>query len=186
VPATRSSRLLLDTALAAIADSGLDGLTLSAIAERAGVSRATAYREFGDKDGLINAVAQREVQRMLAAGSQHVDLSAAIPTLAGDAVLFALGYLRDHAAITYLRTHEPHWLLDAVIQHDGARLDLVAIMSAAIAPMIATKPTDDLAVRPEQAAEIAVRTVLAHTLLPASHLTAPQVADTVVRAITHR
>jgi len=48
-------------ALELIAESGLDSLTLLAVAERAGVSRATAYREFGaeavlDGDVELNLV----------------------------------------------------------------------------------------------------------------------------------
>lgn len=50
---------LLDAALEIIGEAGPQGLTIRAVARRAGVSHAAPYRHFTDKDELILAVVER-------------------------------------------------------------------------------------------------------------------------------
>lgn len=50
-------RALLDTALAAVAEHGPAGLSLRDVARRAGVSHAAPAHHFGDKTGLLTALA---------------------------------------------------------------------------------------------------------------------------------
>ncbi|MCW1959903.1 MAG: TetR/AcrR family transcriptional regulator [Mycobacterium sp.] len=181
---TRSSQALVRAAVELIAESGLDGLTLKQVAGRAGVSRATAYREFGDKDGLIGAVARHEVQQMIAATLAGVDMRAEPDTLVRSTTLFALRYLRGHPAFGYIRDHEPHWLLNAVFVVGEATggMNLVQTVATMVAPVIAAD--ERLALQPVQAAELVVRTVLSHSLIELSSLSDEQVADSVTRAIT--
>lgn len=181
---TRSSGALLQAAVRLIAERGLDSLTLSQVAARAGVSRATAYREFGDKDGLLAAVAQREIQTMIAATLEHVDMDADPATIVRSTVLFAMRYLRAHGAFAYIRDHEPHWLLNAVLLVGETRTDLVQTVAAMVAPVM-TRPGAALPSLPAvQSAELVVRTVLSHSLIERSTLTDEQVAEAVTRAIT--
>ena len=63
---------LLDAAYDAIVAGGYDGLRMAEVARRTGVSRQTVYNEFGDKWGLLEAVAARETERFL------VDVNTAI------------------------------------------------------------------------------------------------------------
>ncbi|BDE16327.1 MULTISPECIES: TetR/AcrR family transcriptional regulator [Mycobacterium] len=184
MPSTRSWDALVQATLLLIAESGIDSLTLSQVAERAGVSRATAYREFGDKDGLISAVAQHEIQQMAVAVMTRADAHADPATLVPTTVLAALRYLRNHAAFTYVRDHEPHWLLQAVVRVGEARMNVIQTVSATVAPAIAATKYPYPLLPPLQAAEIIVRTVLSHTLIERSALTDEQVADAVTRAIT--
>lgn len=181
---TRSSQALLRAAVDLIAQSGLDALTLSQVAGRAGVSRATAYREFADKEGLIGAVARSEVQAMLTAMLAEVDMFAEPPTIVRSTVLFALRYLRGHAAFTYIRDHEPHWLLNAALVVGDTPMNLVQTVAAMVAPVMAASGDRRLALQPEQAAELVVRIVLSHTLIEASTLSDDEIADAVTRAIT--
>ncbi|MEV4187288.1 helix-turn-helix domain-containing protein, partial [Streptosporangium canum] len=44
---------VLDTVLAELGEHGYDGLTMDAVAARAGVHRATVYRRWGDVGGLL-------------------------------------------------------------------------------------------------------------------------------------
>ena len=53
------SRRLLDAAMAVLADDGWDGLTLQSAAERAGLSRVTAWRQAASKDHLFDALLAR-------------------------------------------------------------------------------------------------------------------------------
>lgn len=183
--ATQSSTLLADTALAMMAETGLDDLTLTAVARRAGVSRATAYREFGDKNGLIAAVSKIEVARMMSAAYQEIDIFTPVRQLAKDAVVFAICYLRRHAVISRLRDQEPGWLINVAIEHEGSELNLIETVGAFVAPLLAARDDSaSLMVTPAQAAEIAVRTVLSHVLIKRSSLTDEQVGDAVARAIS--
>ncbi|RZU19306.1 TetR family transcriptional regulator [Kribbella rubisoli] len=56
---------LLDAAQEAVVAGGYDGLRMAEVARRTGVSRQTVYNEFGDKWGLLEAVAARETERFL-------------------------------------------------------------------------------------------------------------------------
>lgn len=182
---TRSAPALVRAAVTLISESGLDGLTLTQVAGRAGVSRATAYREFGDKDGLIGAVAQHEVHAMIVATVSGVDMTAEPASVVRSTVLFALRYLRAHRAFTYVRDHEPHWLLNAVLVVGDTRMNLVQTVAAMVAPVMTAEPRNSpLALQPVQAAELVVRTVLSHSLIERSTLSDEQVADSVTRAIT--
>jgi AcrR family transcriptional regulator len=55
-------RQLLDTARSLIADVGFDGLTVEAVARAADVTRPVVYDLFGDLDGLVIALIDREQQ----------------------------------------------------------------------------------------------------------------------------
>lgn len=181
---TQKSSLLVDTALEMMAEIGLEAITLTDVARRAGVSRATAYREFGDKDGMVGAVANAEVGRMVAAAYQAVELFAPLRELVYHSTLFAIDYLRRHPVICRVRDHEPAWLLNVAIDHEGSKLDLVEAVGAATVPLLASRAdVAELAVEPAQAAEIVVRTVLSHTLLPRSGLTDEQIGAAAVRAV---
>lgn len=185
---TRSSQTLVQTAVDVISRSGLDGLTLTKLAGHAGVSRATAYREFGDKDGLVAAVAQHEVQAMMVATLAGVDMRAEPALVVRSTVLFALRYLRGHPAFCYIRDHEPQWLLNAVLvagpdDHRETPMNLVETVAGMVAPVMAASQ-EQLALEPIQAAELVVRNVLSHSLIERSTLSDEQVADAVARAIT--
>ncbi|MEP1125131.1 MAG: TetR/AcrR family transcriptional regulator [Ilumatobacter sp.] len=51
----RTRRDVLDATGALISESGVDGLTMRKLAERAGVAVATLYNQFGDRDGVLVA-----------------------------------------------------------------------------------------------------------------------------------
>lgn len=55
---------VLDATFAEVADNGLGGLTVEAVATRAGSSRATVYRHFpGGREELVDTTIRREVER---------------------------------------------------------------------------------------------------------------------------
>lgn len=182
--ATRSADALMDATIELIAESGVDTLTLSQVASRAGVSRATAYREFGDKDGLLSTVARREIRRMFETTVAEVDLGDDPRTVIPAIVVSALRYLRGHHAFSYVRVHEPHWLLQAVLTVGEHELNLVQTVAAVVASGGGVDGHPQLALPPVQAAEIVVRAVLSHTLVPGSALDDQQVGEAVARAVT--
>jgi AcrR family transcriptional regulator len=58
---------LLESALGLVRAEGVEGLTLRAVAARAGVSQAAPYRHFPDKQALLAAVAEEGFRAMTAA-----------------------------------------------------------------------------------------------------------------------
>jgi AcrR family transcriptional regulator len=55
----------LDATAALIADQGLRGVTMSRVAQRTGVGRATLYKYFVDVDALLLAWHERQIQEHL-------------------------------------------------------------------------------------------------------------------------
>jgi AcrR family transcriptional regulator len=51
--------VILDAALAVLAEHGYDGMTIDMVAARAGSARATVYRRWATKDGLVLAAVAR-------------------------------------------------------------------------------------------------------------------------------
>lgn len=57
---------VLDVAAALLRDAGPGGLTTRRVCESAGITAPTLYHHFGDKDGLLRALAAREMQAFFA------------------------------------------------------------------------------------------------------------------------
>ncbi|PCC74914.1 transcriptional regulator, TetR family [Nannocystis exedens] len=77
---------------------GLEGATIEAIAEAAGVGTATVYRQFGDKKGLLRAFAESMNIRQVVWGTAREpsgDLAVDLERLA----VAALTQMRDDAAL---------------------------------------------------------------------------------------
>jgi AcrR family transcriptional regulator len=53
-----ADQAILDAALALLADAGYDGLTIEAVADRAGVAKSTIYRRYKDKAELLLAAVE--------------------------------------------------------------------------------------------------------------------------------
>jgi len=79
-------RALLDAAAVTIAELGIDGLSLRAVARRLGVSHAAPAHHFGDRTGLLTAVAVEGFERFVAAMAGVV----AAATGAPEATLLAM------------------------------------------------------------------------------------------------
>jgi AcrR family transcriptional regulator len=66
LPAPERRRRLLDAALEVVDERGFHELTVQAVARRAGVTRPVVYEHFGDLEGLLLALAEREEAAALA------------------------------------------------------------------------------------------------------------------------
>ena len=69
---------LLDVTLALAGERGFHDVSIDAVARTAGVTRPVVYDAFGDLDGLLNALAEREEAHALA------DLADVVPDEPGD------------------------------------------------------------------------------------------------------
>ncbi len=64
---SRQREQVLTAALELLGERGMAGLTMSALAQRAGMSRATLYHYFSDVDAVLAAWVGEEIKRSLAA-----------------------------------------------------------------------------------------------------------------------
>lgn len=153
-----------DAALRCVARWGVAKTTLDDVAREAGVSRASAYRAFpGGKDGLVAAVARREVDRFL----DHMSAALAGAGSLEDALVVGIvetsRQIRGHDALQFLLTYEPGAVLPQVaFRHFDA---VLAVASAFTAPHLERWLDSEHAAR---AAEWVARIVLSYTFNPAA------------------
>ena len=151
------------------ADLGWSGVTMAALAERAGVSRQTVYNEWGSRDRLAQAMVLRELGAFLdevdAGFDSHPDdLGAAI----AEAIARVLGLARVNP------------LLRAIVTAThGAETELVPLLTTRADVVIAVaseRVRDRLAGYPgvrgsavNVTVDLLVRTVLSHVMQPSGH-----------------
>jgi AcrR family transcriptional regulator len=108
----RAENAILDATLALLAEHGVEGLSIEAVAARAGVGKATIYRRWSRKEGLIvHALARlTEIARPPDTGNLRDDLVAHIDLLrrrttdpvAGRILPRVLSVASDHQEISDL------------------------------------------------------------------------------------
>lgn len=171
---------ILDAALDLTAASGIQHLTMDAVARRARVGRMTVYRRFGDKRSLVAALGAREGRRCLA------ELDAAAPADAPIAEQVAAGFTtslrlaREHPLLSRLARLEPGVVLDALTE-DGGSLFRVARTYLAGRLRASQRAGVLDAIDVEEAAELLVRLALSFVLIPESAL--PLGDDARIRAL---
>ena len=165
-----ASERILDAALDLAAASGLKHLTMDAAAARAGVGRMTVYRRFGDREGLIDALAARESRRCIAALDQAID--PALPVGEGIARGFvaSIGLIRSHPLLDRLARHEPEAALTALNASDGAILVMGREFVAARIRDAQARGELEASVDATHAAELLVRLGFSFLLMPQSSL----------------
>jgi AcrR family transcriptional regulator len=143
--------------LTCVARHGLTKTTLDDVAREAGCARATLYRHFGDKRGLVQAALRTEADRLVAT---LLDASARATTLVDAATAVATTLTRerrDHAAFRFLLAHEPETVLPHLAFQGLDRL--LGLAGPALAPAFAPYRSRPEA---ERLAEWVVRAVLDH------------------------
>jgi AcrR family transcriptional regulator len=168
--ADKTSERILDAALELVAASGLRNLTMDDAASRAGVGRMTVYRRFGDREGLIDALAARETRRCLAELDRAVDPSLPIEEGIARGLTASLHLIRSHPLLDRFARHEPEAALGALNAGEGAILRMgTAFVASRIA---AAKSRGDIAASVDvtHAAELLVRLGFSFLLMPDSSL----------------
>ncbi|MET7426748.1 TetR/AcrR family transcriptional regulator [Dactylosporangium sp. NPDC005555] len=104
---------ILDATAALVAEHGLTGVTMSQIAQAAGIGRATLYKYFPDVEAIVVAWHERQVTDHL----QHLTAAAARATRPGQRLQVLLstyarlssgGQDHDHAAALHGAAHVRH------------------------------------------------------------------------------
>lgn len=154
---------ILDATLEMIAAVGLGGLSLDAIARRAGCNRTTIYRRFTDRDGLLAALAAREAHRMADELRRAVDGVTDPAELICEAFVASARLATSHPLVDRARRHEPRALLGA-LAIDDARVLRVGGASVSLALQYAQAQGFRPRVDPDAAGFLAAR-LLASFLL---------------------
>ena len=106
---------ILDTTAALVAEHGLASVTMSQIAERTGIGRATLYKYFPDIEAILVAWFERQV-------TAHLEHLAVVRDQAGDAGKRLEAVLEAYALMSHERhSHERH-------SHEHHGTDLAALL----------------------------------------------------------
>src|SRR5262245_19513833 len=122
---------IMDATLDELAESGLRELVVEGVARRAGMTRMTVYRRFGDRQRLIEATMARESARLLAAVAAADDPGANPVDRIVGILITSLTVARKHPLVSHWLATDPGELLDAVLANDAAVLRAGAAYVAA-------------------------------------------------------
>jgi AcrR family transcriptional regulator len=174
---------LITAALDCFLRFGVRKTSLTDVADQAGVSRATAYRVFGDKNGLVRAVAEAEVTRFLDKLDEAVQWDGALSEALEQAITFTFGYLHDHAVLQRLIALEPAQFTDVVVSKPGEP-SLVQVLLPSVVERFVRTHHDVLRVPVDQAAEWLLRMAISMLLSPDTTLPDPRVvADLLIAGL---
>ncbi len=114
-------RALLDAALQVLTEEGLAGLTLRAVARRAGVSEAAPYHHFASKAALVEALVRETLDQLAQALQKAIQVTEGTPldrlvAVGGAYVRFAL---ERRASFSILYRPELRALSHPVLDTDG-------------------------------------------------------------------
>lgn len=111
---------MLAAAEASVLDVGLRRTTLAEVARRAGVSRMTVYRRYGDMPSLVSALLTRELVGLIEqAGADVADRPTARERLVQAGVL-VVERLAEHPLWRRVLDLDPELLLPLVVDRFGA------------------------------------------------------------------
>ena len=131
-----------------IVERGFQGVSIEAVAQGAGITRAVVYQHFGDLRGLLEAVVERETSRALAQVSETTleNLSEGDPQeLMLESLRAYLCAVRDHPTtwrfVLMPPLGAPQVLRDRIDQGRGT---VLAQMARAVRPLLAAggEPSD--------------------------------------------
>ncbi len=155
---------IIDAVIAELLVTPLRKLALEDVARRAGVTRMTVYRRFGDREHLIDATFAREVARFLdgveAAGDPGAEPTERIAT----AFATALRLAHSHPVVAHWLATSPGDLLETILADDAF---VVAAGSTFIAASIEMGPLrTPTEVEPQRSGELVARLFAALVLMP--------------------
>jgi len=177
------SNRILDAALDLAAASGVQHLTMDAVARRAQVGRMTVYRRFGDKRALVAALGAREGRRCLAEIDAAARFDAPIAEQVAAGFATSLRLAREHPLLSRLARLEAETVLGALTEDGGA---LFAVARGYLGERLRESQRAGVLgpVEVDEAAELLVRLALSFVLIPESVL--PLEDEDRVRALAQR
>jgi AcrR family transcriptional regulator len=167
---------VVDAALEEFLAYGLRRTTVDVVARRAGISRATLYRRFKDKDALVQAVLVRECRRFFGSVAAAVADLATVEQRLVEGFVVGVRYARADRLLNRLLASDAEALLPYLTTNG-------ALVVAAARDFLVRQGGSDEPVRdrtPAGVAELFVRLAISFTLMPDSAI--PLGTDDEVRA----
>ncbi|WP_110469948.1 TetR/AcrR family transcriptional regulator [Williamsia limnetica] len=179
---------MVDAAIAVVERFGARALSLTSVARHAGVGRATAYRMFGGRDALVQAIVEREVRTL---GDLIKEWTASTSDPADKVrilVINVMDYIRKHEALQYILQNEPEEIITTLVARGPDRGTDVTIVDLIVANSVGNfegEPELEAALVPDsrRATELMVRVVYSYMLIPRSAMSDEDIADMVVRSV---
>lgn len=180
-PASGSGPLaarILDAAESLLRERGPAGTTVSAVAERAGVSRPTVYKHVGGADDVAGALLARELAGYYERLADQLRTGAAPLERVVEALAFTVEYAADHVLFQRLLETSPLPVL-RTLTRDLVRLrgEVEPLLTAALA---AASPGLDAGGR-RALADLLLRYGISLVLSPPATLGDPQALRTSIR-----
>jgi AcrR family transcriptional regulator len=164
---------ILEAARAVLIEHGLRRTSLADIAHAAGVSEATLYRRFANRDELLRKLVAREASGFIARVDERISsIDDPIERLVVAFVTLAHA-LREHDLVQRLLVTDPELVLPLITTHGAPALALGRKYVLGQAQRVAESGVT-LTADPEQLAELIVR--IAHSLVLTPDTTLP-IAD---------
>ncbi|HYQ70024.1 TetR/AcrR family transcriptional regulator [Actinophytocola sp.] len=167
---------IVDAALEEFLAYGLRRTAVDVVARRAGVSRATLYRRFRDKDALVQAVLVRECRRFFGSIADAVANVSTVEARLVEGFVVGVRYARADRLLNRLLASDAEALLPYLTTNG-------ALVVAAARDFLVRQGGSDEPVRdrtPAGVAELFVRLAISFTLMPDSAI--PLGTDEEVRA----
>jgi AcrR family transcriptional regulator len=156
---------ILDAAGALYLERGRSETTLSAIAQRAGVSRPSVYKHLGDADGVAHALIDRELARFFEEVSAVLSAQPSLRDRLVEGLAFTVEYARGHALLQRMLELEPDLVVTAFTLRGG---DVLRRAVGLLAPELERAADDGevVGIAPDVAAEWVARIALSLVLTP--------------------
>jgi TetR/AcrR family transcriptional regulator, repressor for uid operon len=154
---------ILEAARTAIAERGPGKLTLSAVANAAGISRPTLYRWFPSKDDLLAAITAYEEERFDVGLQLVIDAHRSPKRRLEAALRYLMNYL-DESMIPDPIGVDPEYALKSIAESLGPHIEILArLLGDAWLEVPAVRAG---ALTPMQASELFLRMAYSHYLVP--------------------
>ncbi|NTY60106.1 TetR/AcrR family transcriptional regulator [Mycolicibacterium sphagni] len=160
---------ILDAALKQFELFGIRRSTVEDITRRSGLARVTLYRNFANKDAIVEAVLLRELERFLSELAAEAGGYAEAEDKLVEGFVFTLTTMREHALLQRLLATEPETVLPFLTVEGDS---VIQTASSFLAHQLAVALPDDRRTQIEllEVAEVTVRVIVSFVLTPSQNV----------------
>jgi AcrR family transcriptional regulator len=164
-----NAQRILDAALKQFELFGIRRSTVEDITRRSGLARVTLYRNFANKDAIVEAVLLRELERFLSELAAEAGGYAEAEDKLVEGFVFTLTTMRDHALLQRLLATEPETVLPFLTVEGDS---VIQTASSFLAHQLAVALPDDRRTQIEllEVAEVTVRVIVSFVLTPSQNV----------------
>jgi AcrR family transcriptional regulator len=160
---------ILDAALKQFELFGIRRSTVEDITRRSGLARVTLYRNFANKDAIVEAVLLRELGRFLSELAAEAGGYAEAEDKLVEGFVFTLTTMREHALLQRLLATEPETVLPFLTVEGDS---VIQTASSFLAHQLAVALPNDRRTQIEllEVAEVTVRVIVSFVLTPSQNV----------------